>query len=509
MNFNIKNIYDKLLAYSPVLLDNYYSSTYLKEVKLLYDEQTNFYDSILYLGKASITSKLEINKANLVLINDSQSSVDYLSKLNLNIILLNEKTDLFKIFNELQDIFSANYKFIESSAEILNSLIKGKGLEYIIQIGNEIIGNPIALIDSSFKLLSCTKSNVKDPIWQDMVMKGFMSYKTITAFKNEKIIEKVEKSDLPILVYTGIGENIRRILGKVSINNKTVGYIAVLEYDKKFKDEDIQLISLLADVISSEMQKNKFLGNFKGVMYENLIIDLLNNYIKQEDVLLERIKSTNLNLSKNLYLMTIKLPKGNTIHHLTDYIRDYIENLIPNSKSVFYEENIIIIIDLKNKKTLSKGTLDKLKIFLIDNYLCAAISSNFSTLLEVKKYYNQSVSLLHLGKIIDNQNNLFIFNEMKIYHLLNSVYEHENLIDYCNPALKKLLKYDKQNGTNYYDTLYVYLANDRNLRNTADKLFIHRNTMAYRLSKIEKISEINLKDGNQTFDIFLSYKINF
>ena len=63
-----------------------------------------------------------------------------------------------------------------------------------------------------------------------------------------------------------------------------------------------------------------------------------------------------------------------------------------------------------------------------------------------------------------------------------------------HPAVKYLKKYDKKNKTNYLETLREYLNCALNTTEAVDRLFIHRNTLYYRLKKIEELCEIDLTD---------------
>ena len=80
-------------------------------------------------------------------------------------------------------------------------------------------------------------------------------------------------------------------------------------------------------------------------------------------------------------------------------------------------------------------------------------------------------------------------------------------MEFCHPAIDRIIEYDKSNGTDYYNTLYQYLINGGNITLTARKLFTHRNTIAHRMNRITKITGMDLNDGNNRFKLFLTYKI--
>ena len=73
------------------------------------------------------------------------------------------------------------------------------------------------------------------------------------------------------------------------------------------------------------------------------------------------------------------------------------------------------------------------------------------------------------------------------------------------PGLEKLKQQDASAGTEYYRTLAVYLREERDQTKTADVLCVHRNTLIYRIKKIEQILETDLEDERQRFLLLLSF----
>lgn len=71
----------------------------------------------------------------------------------------------------------------------------------------------------------------------------------------------------------------------------------------------------------------------------------------------------------------------------------------------------------------------------------------------------------------------------------------------CNFEL--LEKEDRLNGTQFYNTLKEYLLCGCNVGMTANQLFIHRNTMIYRLTKIKEILNLNVNEPTAARRILL------
>lgn len=69
------------------------------------------------------------------------------------------------------------------------------------------------------------------------------------------------------------------------------------------------------------------------------------------------------------------------------------------------------------------------------------------------------------------------------------------------------IEYDKQNATNMVETLDYYFACNCNVSETAKALFIHRNTLIYRIDKIKSILGRDLKDSEERLLLQLGLRV--
>ena len=77
-----------------------------------------------------------------------------------------------------------------------------------------------------------------------------------------------------------------------------------------------------------------------------------------------------------------------------------------------------------------------------------------------------------------------------------------------HPALDKLARYDQANQSNLLDTLRVYLEHDRNAQRCANMLYLHRNSLQYRVRRIQEIADVNLDDPAERTYLRLSFLLS-
>lgn len=86
-------------------------------------------------------------------------------------------------------------------------------------------------------------------------------------------------------------------------------------------------------------------------------------------------------------------------------------------------------------------------------------------------------------------------------------YGHDNIIYLVHPATVDLHRYDSTNNTNLLDTLHTYLSNGHNISETADAMFLHRNTVSNRIRKIKEITSLSVENPQVQDSLLTSCKV--
>lgn len=87
----------------------------------------------------------------------------------------------------------------------------------------------------------------------------------------------------------------------------------------------------------------------------------------------------------------------------------------------------------------------------------------------------------------------YIYQEAGIREFILGAANHEEFLAYAQRVLQALQDYDAANSSDYVGTLREYLAAQGNLQRTAERLFVHRNTLHYRLKRIQEITGADLE----------------
>lgn len=128
-----------------------------------------------------------------------------------------------------------------------------------------------------------------------------------------------------------------------------------------------------------------------------------------------------------------------------------------------------------------------------------ALSLPFSDLSAIPRQYDfVRYCLESSGKLVGKR------ETNALAYLKKSILESVNVSAMLHPALEVLERYDRENQSEMLETLRVYLDNDRNAQRCANLLYLHRNSLQYRVRRIQEIAGIDLDDPTERAYLRLS-----
>ena len=172
---------------------------------------------------------------------------------------------------------------------------------------------------------------------------------------------------------------------------------------------------------------------------------------------------------------------------------------LPLSWQVFYQKRIVVLADFSSEPDQKQSMLDQFCEYLDMHQYSAGCSDCFPNTYNLKSHYEQACAALDLGRALEDTRRLIPYDDYKLFDL----FRHSDVSDlfgtYGTEVMRTICRYDKQNGTNYMETIYQYVRNRCSVLKTADSLFVHKNTIVYRISRIEELFGLTFEDGRKNF----------
>ncbi|MCO5385642.1 MAG: helix-turn-helix domain-containing protein [Desulfosporosinus sp.] len=393
------------------------------------------------------------------------------------------------------------------SMRLVKTLSKESDMQALVDLGYEVLGNPFTITDYSVKVLASTGETkvTDDPVWNELKMNNNFIFQTYSYYVRNSLFDEIARNEAPFY-WSDPYCKYPRLIGKIRINNRDVASMVVCAHNRDFTESDKELVSLLCDAFSIELQKTKYIDFSPGLVHQSFLYDLLDGKFEDERLIVERLKILGLKFKSKLFVIVIDIQNLDKSRSTLHFMRDEIENKLANAEAIVYNQKIVVLASCENDRHFQEIELKPLKEFIKTNHLQTGISRPFSKLTDVTEHYLESVEAIKLGNHI-NRDQLFYKYDDFIFFDLISNYTNGECKNLIHPSLIRLIEYDKENGTDYVRSFYTYICNFKNVKDSANILNIHRNTMFHRIEKIEKLLNVDLNDGNVFFQLYLSYKI--
>lgn len=179
---------------------------------------------------------------------------------------------------------------------------------------------------------------------------------------------------------------------------------------------------------------------------------------------------------------------------------DVLQNLFPDKNKDFIinvnETDIALVKEIK--PNIDEKDLDKLANSIVDTlssefytHCTVGIGTVVGSIKELARSFKEAQVALEAGKVFDTEKAIVSYNNLGIARL---IYQLPTTL--CDMFLKEVFKRGSIDSLDH-ETLFTiqrFFENNLNVSETSRKLFVHRNTLVYRLEKIKKITGLDLRE---------------
>lgn len=313
----------------------------------------------------------------------------------------------------------------------------------------------------------------------------------------------------------------------IRFNNKIVGVVGITGSP----DEIRQFGQLLTTIVETMLSQHFLMeqGRLEMRARKNFILDALHlDNSHSEDLIVDRGKA----LGYDVYLPRIAIAvlaeeleqhtnKGNNateemeinIQKLKDDIFNSVGHVVEKNHQnimTFIKGTILLLFQVVERDDVLTNNASKKMVKLsqkIQELLSIrrsltttiGIGSFHEGIFGLKKSYQQAVESLTVGKKLSGPGKIYAYEDLSLGITINSLSS-----DYKHQYIQCFEK--QQNRVNLLDdtlleTLEKLFESSFNVSETARLLFIHRNTLLYRLKKIHEISDLNPVDFKDAFQL--------
>ncbi|MDD6234528.1 MAG: helix-turn-helix domain-containing protein [Lachnospiraceae bacterium] len=281
---------------------------------------------------------------------------------------------------------------------------------------------------------------------------------------------------------------------------------------EKFQNSNFPILTSpweqkFSEITEDTMLKIWSLNQRKIKLRESLLMSVAGDKIVNSEQLLSMAESAEIDTLKLFKCIVCKPSRDITLYEsnvIQENIRVVAKRMHYSIISCYDSSVFIIVLSLVKASAAS--------FFDVETFLDKAEAKLYSVLnkclyywgyddtafefTELKKSCLHSKTALEYCDFNDKNNRRSEYSHYNRSIVYSVLCNNNNIVRLSQNTLDALIEYDRSKNACLIETLKVYFETNYNLSETARKLFIHRQSLLYRINKIEQLCGISFKDHN-------------
>lgn len=397
---------------------------------------------------------------------------------------------------------------METHQQFTNQIMSGQGIHKILENLASLINFPICLLN--FHLLPIKKPNWSTNLFEDLEQiktNGYPFHLSKTSITSFTLLNETRDTVTLFPVYT----------------HKQCNYLCVLGYIPLSSRSTILTVKQAANVIAFEIMKENALKQNTRRIKNEFFTNFINGSFSTADEIISRGKEFGL-FNDQRYLCTVgqileddKATSFIQSQSEKELIYDTLESELENSQHKTHlfttEQSFVLLLEVKGvRKELEETFVELLKKIQTKIYthykeeLSFGISMYADELTHVTVSYKEARDALYYGNMSGKKQFIEVYQPKEVPEILRMI-PYEHLKKFYDDTFQSFASESKKDHQVLLHTLSVFLETHCQLSETAKRLYVHRNTVIYRLEKCEELIGRSIKEPDETLRLRLAFRI--
>jgi len=323
-------------------------------------------------------------------------------------------------------------------------------------------------------------------------------------------------------------QDLARIMVPILIRHEVVGYLSLVGKDSDFDYLERIILGQVVPILALEFAREKERSEVESRYQLEAFMDVLQGNYQQPEEMLARARLLGYDLATPQVVAIFETlptepdhPPGTPRAQWSKRIRDELLRAWPaawvlseprrvmallpasdNNSSPESENAILTRLErLHTRLQQSQGSNASLPVY------SGGLGRTAKNLQDIPRSFREAQQALEIGRRLFGENKLHSFAQLGIYRLLFHLDGHSELAEFYQETLGPLLNADTRGDGTLIETLEGFFRCNGNLSETARTMHLHRNSLLYRLGRIEEILGRSLEDAELRLSLQIALKI--
>lgn len=442
----------------------------------------------------------------------TQDDLELLQFLATHGAVLLENSRLYSIEIKLRNRLQTILKYHQ---ELVKHTVEGENVHTITQTLSSVFSKPVILLD---RFLNPISHHLWDPREEDFsdILKQICQHK--------KLIDRLGKEGSWFAHPDKAGSQwgVWPVIG----SGEGFGYLAIAMKEEECDEVHRFTIEYALNVYAIQFIKQRLILNTKEKVKDQFINELIEEHIKNEEEIIASAHLFNWNLCAphRVAVFSIHLEREGEedvlalealISKLWELIRIRLATFDSTIMFARRKNLFILIIPELSVEKYGHGywemLYDQLQRVIRQEVSGAKLYLGIGGVTEkLRDYYLSFKQASQAHKITSTgfyERPYAQYDDIGVYSLLFQINDVKAAQLFIRKYLGPLLPQFQKGKADLFATLRAYLDHNGNLKETMEALFIHRNTLRYRMEKIRQLLDVDIQRAEDRLKLMLAYRL--
>ncbi len=313
---------------------------------------------------------------------------------------------------------------------------------------------------------------------------------------------RVSEADNAVQMQSLPTPSLARLVAPIITNDVGRGYLSIIGYDNDLDDVDTLVTEHGAAACALEMAKAKAISETEKRLRGTFLDRLLIGDVSQQEANRQGERFDHDMSQVHISIVLSWQPNDKSIPSMRRL--ETVTNTVVNNqraKALIWlrerEQEILVFHatdstdPIDHSTRLARAIAEEMHRQYPQNKIAIGLGQPARDISAWRSSYRDAVQALELAVRLQTDSPLYI-GDLGVYQLILSLQDRDKLMQFADKTLGALTEYDHKNNADLIKTLEAFFHCHGNLSQTADMLIVHRNTLLYRMNRINEIAAIDL-----------------
>jgi PucR family transcriptional regulator, proline-responsive transcriptional activator len=397
----------------------------------------------------------------------------------------------------------------------LEKILSLTDLNEMTDVISGVLKKPVVIEDDRFSLLAYSSYYIEqfDRANQQTIFSKSWTTSILKTFMDEGIVDQLKSMREPFRVkeMQEIGLN-QRVVVSARFKEHILGYIWVQETEPSLTEQELSFLHDVSFHIGKVLHKKNQLARRRDERKNDFFRKLIHQSYQTDSEMKWEAAQLNIALPSSFIVTVFLLDsiEEETIDDLYETIALF-ANTLDQPAHVFTDHLQVTVLlggPSEELPASARVLVRTVRSQFQEHGLYSGIGNAYSSMAMLRKSYLEALEVCRTAAFLHDSSEMEPeYSRLGILRYLETIAQYHLSTHYVNEDLLKLRQKDADAHSDLVRTVEVFLLNNCRIKPTAEELFIHTNTLKYRLRQIDELTSINFDDFHTRCQLYIDLQL--